>query len=1458
MASLIYEICSIFLLIVLISSPNQSQAQQQQLLQYETYNWIEISNGNWPKKDSKNSDFYFFHGNGDDPLKAFKSDIIPDWSRLIKGVEFDLEYWVNKENNLFRSSLQSILPLADDINLKKEVWEKAHFHDINEQAWNRYKYLSGHDPYTVAFRNAKLAYMEKVPIINSYVEENEFLNIYENKKSQQLNQYKSVSENIFYSYEKNIDFEVKLKNEKDKIKQIQLQLEYENHTTTLVEESYVMINTLIDLNSLTNCSSNLDTTYFHVKCVGKPNNVHIIITNKTSLTEINPIIISNVKSLDENEIEMDSTITSNCQVKTNQCFQSKHESYKPTDISFFRFIDKVEQTDVCYTIKRPTDVDQMDVYFHFSPNEEPIYLNTFPSQPKEFCLNTYVALRNIPSFELIFVLNSKKLSKPFTVVLERKLKATNLDVKIMDATSEILSSTWYYTNLNNKYAIKSLKKDGVYACDILANCFPYEKTKNELYELHDKYSQLLSQSPFFRIRGLSSNDPKLTFEVDPISIQTKNLNEFLKHQFFIADMIDTNQPENHDTKYNLKLKKTKDYIIRIPLDVIDQRVYQLKVEIEPNLNINLTHVTIDGSQNNLKQYLLSEPLNKNTSKMLSFFTEDLFFVDKSQIDPPTGKYIEISFKNLKEDSSLSLDVILKTRRPELDAKVNDDRSKTPKNVIMYKNEKILSNTTKSLFFLSEIIRSPSKQALFPSKIEFDFNSNMNISKNDLSIIELVISQGTIQTFNVSSRLETISNTSLQFKDEAIQTNPDLRRLAGDAYRLGYWITLNNDKLTDAINVELKSFTITFTETNLDQIDIKPTVATDPELMFSRVCPLNFDCDYKDDQLKFIYKQKTVECDTQHQCNNIFEPLLYSSNYYLNDETIVRYSPTVRDSNVQNYLKVKRIISFNEKEDFCIRFDYESTKRPLMVSAHSPTESNELYSIEFATNELNKIGRKVCASWLAPDHTKIDAFYFQFLKADIDDITKHYVSNVKLLPTNTKPTNVLDAIEFNEGNIELFKNNFIDYEEIEFDKDNTILIKLDKLNENKLQTKFIRSKWIQGLKNGENSIHIQVSVEGQNAINSSFYTAKLIVSSPDKIEILTKDLPLSDKKSMNSIELSQHVDWYQITIRLDFDFTLLKKHLDYFELKLSNIIVNDPCMEKEAKNKCENGGKCTRHYGNYSSTCDCGVMELYYGKKCELENFCKRPSPINGRTNENSYCRNMNCHNNQEIKMFECDCPNGNTWNYQRCLPNKLICGVNERPIINSDGADYGCQCMNGLVKIDGQCQTYDVCNSTHRKLLKQPPACHDKHAQCQTNGDDYSCHCSDKFFNQFGRIDADAECIPKECENCEFGCKSDWETNTWKCYCPAGYTFLDNENECIPNNEIIALAQKLKCPITNKSTPETPRPFIVDKNCRCTDGYKLDENKTCHIDLGYYTQKLNCGHLGAEIKQDDVDLDVSV
>ena len=131
--------------------------------------------------------------------------------------------------------------------------------------------------------------------------------------------------------------------------------------------------------------------------------------------------------------------------------------------------------------------------------------------------------------------------------------------------------------------------------------------------------------------------------------------------------------------------------------------------------------------------------------------------------------------------------------------------------------------------------------------------------------------------------------------------------------------------------------------------------------------------------------------------------------------------------------------------------------------------------------------------------------------------------------------------------------------------------------------------------------------------------------------------------------------------------------------------------------------------------------------------------------------------------------------------------------------------------------------------------------------------CNIKFLSNLiiGRIDADAECIPKECENCEFDCKSDWETNTWKCYCPAGYTFLDNENECIPNNEIIALAQKLKCQIKNKSTPETPRPFIVDGNCRCTDGYKLDENKTCHIDLGYYTQKLNCGHLGAEIKQDD-------
>ena len=161
--------------------------------------------------------------------------------------------------------------------------------------------------------------------------------------------------------------------------------------------------------------------------------------------------------------------------------------------------------DTCYTVEHPTESITIEAYLKLENSNLLIKLLKM-QKTTTFCLDQFIGVQNLTKSQIDFEFHGK-IPKGFSIKLAPKsgpfqIKNSNLN------QSNVLTEGWYYYSHLLDYTIKetSTKMNKFWACDIMANCFPYKsmatkENNRDSFEhsIPSEYQEILKQNPFIRI-----------------------------------------------------------------------------------------------------------------------------------------------------------------------------------------------------------------------------------------------------------------------------------------------------------------------------------------------------------------------------------------------------------------------------------------------------------------------------------------------------------------------------------------------------------------------------------------------------------------------------------------------------------------------------------------------------------------------------------------------------------------------------------------------------------------------------------------------------------------------------------------------------------------------------------------------------------------------------------------------
>lgn len=565
------------------------------------------------------------------------------------------------------------------------------------------------------------------------------------------------------------------------------------------------------------------------------------------------------------------------------------------------------------------------------------------------------------------------------------------------------------------------------------------------------------------------------------------------------------------------------------------------------------------------------------------------------------------------------------------------------------------------------------------------------------------------------------------------------------------------------------------------------------------------------QLDQAYYRTSTSC-SEGGCSNIFSTPLPTSSVYFDPNfekaarnryypnTLTMSSGSKKNIEESQYLHVslnRTAVGGNESHsaeaDYCLQFGYASMNTAGESAIWVSTDPKAAFSIDFPPPTQNKKfrqqNRTICQSWLSQRFASVEELYFRFDKnSPLVDLDRNYL---EVLPT---PKWGADVVTFESGITRIkeasaaagtganqpdWSKLFVEvstesptdttfkldtYGTIEFTIRNLKAPKVNSSSSGRLTSHSrLRTGWIRSMGRLREELYLTAVPSGDALGREHLLTVSLTVSS-------STDGPLYYLPNLNSLSLaniseqqplqlnlSQSVNYYQLTFDFRVDLSQVTTESSSATLKLSSLSINDACSSRtvslQSGHPCNAHGSCvTANYHAYSAACHCNAG--FAGDACSVVDYCTALNRETGLANELTCIGASKCISSPQLKNFICQCLQANeTWNAAAgsCLKTTIeACGENEVRVLSADRAtSSSCVCREGFVKVkepsasntsnNATCTAYNVCDEAHRRAKGVSPVkpCVDPNAECKkkTQGSNsYECLCKADFYNQFGKL----------------------------------------------------------------------------------------------------------------------------
>lgn len=1408
--------------------------------------WLEITNkDSWPLPESKtdHQPFYVFHPDTvrtGSKLFGFNR-ALPKKIKLFKNLDFLFKYWSNNDLGRFRSTDKNgnnnDILLENTNKQPKNWWKYSQTEHISKEQWSNYSFING-DDFVLAFKDVKVKHLSLGPVSSL--------------SPNPIHGYKTIAQASAIAPINDSKHVILID-----ANRAEFTLQPPIELTTAIDELTFQFVTFpneyfekITLNVSKNCDAKLKNAEIKCKIEDKTNNGKTIKILKSF--EIN--LKNNQKSFaimkpELKNIEISKDIT----LKTISSSKNYYSVSKSTLAYLYKINSQPDGQDMCYTLLKPDGTAPFEIYFTFENLTSGFHLTTTVGPVTKFCINDYIALNNIEKFQLTFLIPTK-VANNFDFFLQSYSKNVDFQLKSPTENDQLkkndITKGWYYSNdlfdytINSKSTQKPNDQAKLWACDIIVNCFQYDLIYNESthtgkYTLKNTFKNVINKSPFIRIksdRNLNS-ESKNTFVFVYFKQSVENVFKEVTKQY------EHENPNHKQDKlltnsYVVSTSKSDKFEIKVPIDSVDLRAFNLRVIIEKKNGhqeaiiktkmFTFTSENADLLDIGTLNYVTAKTQNPDF-RVFSFTTNDFFYVNPFQTE---NKFIKGLF-------TIQLDVELKnnTQSTEFFVKLDLESNKLfPKITKATTNDlnvkkKVFENS-QTMWLFSNFIQSPFDRKIPPFNITFKLKSKEILQSTDFQVTQIILSQGQVQKKVLDL---TIQNTTATFEE----TNNENLSVKGPVFQLVYLIELKNKSQKVNVSVtkfELNTeqgpkstqsgFIISTVNTKFDQIFCSENIKMNAE---KTACSLDK-----------VYQKMETTC-VRDGCSNIFDPPLTTSEIYFEQgKHANRYFPTKVESTKVSTDPLISTIEIKKPEnavDFCVSFAYQSVDS-LFVSA-AKSHQNPL-SFRFASSLFKETKTLICASWLTPNTPS--SLYIRFDSQKVGKLGTNYISNFEVISLKENKNRLESGLYQNKLTAEQFinweinssfkvTNNFINF----------TLNDAQKMPKN-IQTWRLYSKWIKKSLALNSEIKIFVVPSGNVPLtNVSLY----ILSSTKKQKELTLDKLQSGKMNHINFTTSSEEEYFQFVLKVTLDLTQIEQ--TSLNLKIADFALNDPCIDDNSgKQKNCNHGICSQQYDTFKNTCTCATGYTPE-TDCQKIDYClleKTPSKANKQICSD---QGLKCKSIEDTESFECSCKDNSTrWDTvsSTCLPLKSNCKEHESYKIVS--GKQGCYCDNGFIKINNTCIEFDPCNKEHQK-----PPCKDSNAECSKLGSknsDFQCVCKADFYNEFANKGANAKCKPAQCKSCEQICKLNSETKVYSCECKDENMYTLEGDKCILKDG----KQDSQCKGNQTEkwiSKGYPAAFLFGSSCTCPENFSWNnQKKICEISskVGSF---LSCSKV--ELKSED-------
>ncbi|KAJ6224459.1 hypothetical protein RDWZM_003004 [Blomia tropicalis] len=720
--------------------------------------WLPVTKETWPEMDDNPTEPFYMFSTQNEPISkfGFNQNLFTKEQLYYNNVDLSFKYWSNSYQTTLRSKLSHTSQQREIQLDTAHKWTGVNVTQISLDDWNNF-HLYNYKDFNMAFKDIEVTFFEKIQNekaemnkIHGYKNENTYNGIIPQTMNQKSN---SVAVNEKQGF---IVFDEPLELNDD------ITLEFEFQTLPILSENVVVKAFLNHDESDCNFEfvSTFKTSFICILEGGK-------IAQLFVTTSSHGFVLMNaqLKSKSTNWIK-------NAKINTTGNYGNTYKIVE--NLSYMNLINSESNfNDDCYTLIQSKENGPIDVYLTH-PNGK-VGKNLLKiEKTQKFCLNEFVALRNLLKYQLTFVVHNGIVNSSF--VLMKSSDSSNF--KVYEPTTEIgemgnnLAGKWFYYNDQFDYSLEG-PEDDLMLCDTVANCFRYDR--KEISADSRKYSYTLNQK--LKQSLIGSRFVRLVSDKQEISPNTYNFKYLKTSKLYVMNKIQQNlkilnpnigNPIVTESmlSFNYKVAKTDEFKIKIPIDDIDLRIFQLDVSFQDNEEVEFKSISFisnnDESQSNDLTVMFAQ---QSSIKKNQFSTNDIFQINSFDLTTSIKGHIMLIFKIVPKQGEIYWDLkfsltLLKKQVQELqDGTVLEPKEYGMLNPFM--KNKVLIKT--------EVVRSNFDQTLPTYKVKFILKAddkNIKLTKSDFKITQYIMSQGIMYENDKS-----VSLTFLSSKYYQPTTNP---------------------------------------------------------------------------------------------------------------------------------------------------------------------------------------------------------------------------------------------------------------------------------------------------------------------------------------------------------------------------------------------------------------------------------------------------------------------------------------------------------------------------------------------------------------------------------------------------------------------------------------------------------------------------------------------------------------